>query len=82
MGISALGAVSTPTPKMHIADKLRNHLADDHRRGCGGRKYSCECGYDAETERLVSEAILRLDELEAIVRGWRERTALQREDEP
>lgn len=44
--------------------------------------YSCECGYDAETGRLIRQAIMRLDELEAIVRGWRERTALQREDEP
>jgi len=68
---------------MNIADKLRNHLADDHRRGCDGRKYTCECGYDAETGRLLRIAIMRLDELEAIVRGWRERTALQREeDEP
>ena len=44
--------------------------------------YSCECGYDAETERLIRQAILRLDELEAIMRGWRERTALDHEDEP
>jgi hypothetical protein len=67
---------------MHIADKLRSHLADDHRRGCAGRMYACECGYDAETGRLIRQAILRLDELEAIVRGWRERKAIDREDEP
>jgi len=67
---------------MNIADKLRAHLADDHRRGCDGRKYSCECGYDAETGRLLRQATIRLDELEAIVRGWRERKAIDREGEP
>jgi hypothetical protein len=67
---------------MLIADKLRIHLDDDHRRGCDGRKYQCQCGYDAETGRLLRIAIIRLDELEAIVRGWRERKAIDREDEP
>jgi hypothetical protein len=28
-------------------------LADDHNRGCGGRCYSCECGYDDKTHQLA-----------------------------
>jgi hypothetical protein len=28
-----------------LAQELRNHATDDHTRGCGGRAYSCECGW-------------------------------------
>ena len=31
-----------------LARELPNHAIDDHTRGCGGRMYSCECGYDGE----------------------------------
>jgi hypothetical protein len=61
--------------------ELRDHATDDHTRGCGGREYSCECGYDAKTERLLRAAAKRIDELEIKLRGMRERAALAREDE-
>ena len=31
-----------------LARELRNHAVDNHTRGCGGRTYSCECGYDSK----------------------------------
>ena len=64
-----------------LAQELRNHAVDDHTRGCGGRTYSCECGYDSKTERLLRAAASRIEELEATLRGIRERQALKREDE-
>ena len=63
------------------AQELRNHAVDDHTRGCGGRTYSCECGYDSKTERLLRAAASRIEELEATLRGIRERQALKREGE-
>jgi hypothetical protein len=70
--------MSNPT---ELASELRNHSTDDHTRGCGGRTYTCECGYDAKTERLLRAAAKRIDVLEAMLRGRRERAALAREDE-
>ena len=64
-----------------LAQELRNHAVDDHTRGCGGRTYSCECGYDSKTERLLRAAAQRIEQLEATLRGMRERAALEREDE-
>ena len=48
-----------------LARELRNHAVDDHTRGCGGRMYSCECGYDLKTERLLRAAAQRIEQLEA-----------------
>ena len=59
--------------------ELRNHAVDDHTRGCGGRTYSCECGYDSKTERLLRAATERIEQLEAELRGMRK--SLDREDE-
>jgi hypothetical protein len=39
-----------------LAQELRNHAVDNHTRGCGGRSYSCECGYDSKTEHLLRAA--------------------------
>jgi len=64
-----------------LAQELRNHAVDDHTRGCGVRTYSCECGYDSKTERLLRAAASRIEELEAGLRGIRERRALNREGE-
>ena len=44
-----------------LARELRNHAVDDHTRGCGGRTYSCECGYDSKTERLLRAAAQRIE---------------------
>ena len=51
-----------------LALELRNHAVDDHTRGCGGRTYSCECGYDSKTERLLRAAAQRIEH-------WRPRCA-------
>ena len=51
-----------------LAQELRNHAVDDHTRGCGGRTYSCECGYDSKTERLLRAAA-------SASRNWRRRCA-------
>jgi len=64
-----------------LAQELRNHVVDNHTRGCGGRTYSCECGYDSKTERLLRAAAQRIEQLEATLRGMRERGALRRGDE-
>ena len=72
VGGSEMGKVSD------LARELRNHAVDDHTRGCGGRTYSCECGYDSKTERLLRAAAHR-EQLEATLKGMRE--ALDREDE-
>ena len=44
-----------------FARELRNHAIDDHTRGCGGRMYSCECGYNSKTERLLRAAAQRIE---------------------
>ena len=62
-----------------LALELRNHAVDDHTRGCGGRMYSCECGYDSKTERLLRAAAQRIEQLEAELRDMRK--SLDREDE-
>ena len=41
--------------------------------------YSCECGYDSKTERLLRAAAQRIEQLEATLRGMRQ--APDREDE-
>ena len=50
------------------------------RAAAAGRTYSCECGYDSKTERLQRAAASRIEELEATLRGIRERQAPKRED--
>ena len=62
-----------------LARELRNHAVDNHTRGCGGRTYSCECGYDLKTERLLRAAAERIEQLEATLRGMP--NSLDREDE-
>lgn len=66
---------------MITPQELRDHATDEHKRDCGGRVYTCSCGYDKVTERLLRAAAKRIDELEATNRGYRERAALKREDE-
>jgi hypothetical protein len=54
-----------------LARELRNHAVDDHSRGCGGRMYSCECGYDSKTKRLLRAAAERIEQLEAMLLDMR-----------
>ena len=46
------------------AQRLLDHAASDHLRGCMGRQYSCTCEYDTITERLLVDAASRIQELE------------------
>jgi hypothetical protein len=48
-----------------LVERLRAHLGDDHVRGCQGRQYSCDCGYDLKTEGFLE---LAADELERLSR--------------
>ena len=36
-----------------LVEQLREHMTTDHLRGCEGRNYSCDCGYDLKTEGLL-----------------------------
>ena len=60
---------------------LRDHATKDHKKSCPAHHTECNCGHDAETERLLRAAAKRIDELEATNRGYRERMAMKREDE-
>ncbi len=39
-----------------IVERLHYYAATDHERGCQGRCYSCECGYDDKRDPLLIEA--------------------------
>jgi hypothetical protein len=48
-----------------IEERLREHISDDHVRGCEGRQYSCDCGYDLKTEGFLELAAAEIDRLAA-----------------
>lgn len=50
---------------MELVQRLRDHIIGDHMRGCQGRCYSCECGYDGKTESLLIDAADEIDRLRA-----------------
>jgi hypothetical protein len=60
---------------------LRDHATKDHKKSYPAHHVECNCGHDADTERLLRAAAKRIEELEATARGYRERFALRREDE-
>lgn len=39
-----------------IVERLRDYASDDHERLCGGREYTCSCGYDEKRDPLITEA--------------------------
>jgi hypothetical protein len=43
------------------SQRLRDHAASDHKRGCNGRYFGCECGYDRSTEELLGVGANELD---------------------
>jgi hypothetical protein len=51
-----------------LVERLRAQLASDHIRGCMGRQYHCDCGYDIKTEGLLQTAADRIEALEAALR--------------
>lgn len=49
-----------------IVDELRNHVGDDHKRGCQGRMYLCTCNYDETTEQLLQRAADEITRLHSL----------------
>ena len=66
---------------MITPQELRDIATDDHLRGCDGRRFACTCGYEEKVEKILRAAAKRIEELEAINRGYRELEALRRETE-
>ena len=54
----------------NLAQRLQDHATSDHERGCMGRQYSCSCGYDATTEKLLIEAAEHIRGLEGALKDW------------
>lgn len=50
-----------------LSARLRQQVVDDHVRGCMGRQYSCNCGYDLATEGLLEMAADEIDRLTALI---------------
>ncbi|MGX9443895.1 hypothetical protein ACWX0K_15135 [Nitrobacteraceae bacterium UC4446_H13] len=48
-----------------LATQLREQASGDHVRGCQGRQYSCDCGYDIRGEGLLEQAATALTEARA-----------------
>jgi hypothetical protein len=59
-----------------IVERLREQVRSDHSRGCMGRCYSCECGYDLQTEGLLEMAAAEIERL----RIWEQIADSARED--
>ena len=51
-----------------IVERLRDHRAEDHTRGCHGREYSCSCGYDIQTDVLLGAAADEIERLREALR--------------
>jgi HPt (histidine-containing phosphotransfer) domain-containing protein len=60
-----------------IAARLHGQLASDHVRGCMGRQYSCDCGYDAETEKCLAEAAAEIEQMQAKIERWQAQSIAQ-----
>jgi hypothetical protein len=48
-----------------LVERLNTIARGDHARGCGGRTYSCECGYDEQAWATADQAAARITKLEA-----------------
>ena len=48
-----------------VEKRLRDRLGEDHARGCEGRHYTCSCGFDSETDALVTKAADAIAQLRA-----------------
>lgn len=57
----------TPSDIAGLSERMRSQITSDHVRGCQGRNYSCDCGYDLSTEGLLDLAATALDSLSARV---------------
>lgn len=43
-----------------LVKQLQEQAGSDHVRGCQGRQYGCDCGYDLRTEGLLEQAAASL----------------------
>ncbi len=58
----AANAIEALMRKVEVANKLAAILIDDdHKRGCEGRFYTCECGYD-DSLFEAADALQKMDE--------------------
>lgn len=48
-----------------LIERLMDVLSSDHKRGCDGRTYTCNCGYDDQVEQIADQATDRLQALSA-----------------
>ncbi len=48
---------------MDLVERLREQVTSDHLRGCAGRCYTCNCGYDVATEGLLELAAAEIERL-------------------
>lgn len=53
---------------MGICERIAGIRGQDHVRGCDGRKYSCDCGYEGDLDDVLAAASARLGLLEATLR--------------
>lgn len=44
-----------------LIERLMDVLSSDHKRGCDGRTYTCNCGYDDQVEQIADQATDRLE---------------------
>lgn len=60
--------MTDPIDYAKLESELRSKLhqvhkgLSDHARGCPGRNYSCDCGYDEEVQELCGQAALKTKE--------------------
>lgn len=73
-----------PRSQPNLAQRLQDHATSDHERGCMGRQYSCSCGYDATTEKLLVEAAEHIRGLERelgqALRQWKMYAEIEERD--
>lgn len=48
-----------------LVKRLRAQIGDGHAKGCDGRSYNCDCGFDLATEGLLDLAASALESLTA-----------------
>lgn len=53
------------TSAIALIERLKDIYEGDHERGCQGREYDCECGYDEKVFATAKEAAAELTKLRA-----------------
>jgi hypothetical protein len=60
-----------------LVKQLQEQAGSDHVRGCQGRQYSCDCGYDLRTEGLLEQAAASLAEKDKEISEWRQAASVE-----